>query len=87
MKQSWTKGLDEQVQKDIKQNFNESVVMRKRLTQILSDKISSSNREGRMKDLYEMTNWPYLQADKRGYERAMQEIIDLISSDTNVSKE
>lgn len=87
MKQSWTKGLDEQVQKDIKQNFNESVVMRKRLTQILSDKISSSNREGRMKDLYEMTNWSYLQADKRGYERAMQEIIDLISSDTNVSKE
>lgn len=87
MKVSWTKGLDRQVQKDIEQNFKESSVMRRRLKQLLLDRIESSAKEGRLKDLYESPSWPYLQADKRGYERAMQEIIDLISSDTNVSKE
>lgn len=87
MKQSWTKGLNDQLQKDVEQNFKESSVMRRRLTQLLLDRIESSAKEGRLKDLYNFPNWTYLQADKRGYERAMQEIIDLISSDTNVSKE
>jgi hypothetical protein len=85
MKQSWTKGLDKQVQKDVEQNFKESSVMRRRLVQLLLDRIESSAREGRLKDLYESPSWAYLQADKRGYERAMQEVIDLIS--TNVSKD
>lgn len=87
MKQSWTKGLDKEVQRDVSQNFKESSVMRRRLVQLLLDRIESSAKEGRLKDLYNTPNWSYLQADKRGYERAMQEIIDLISSDTNVSKE
>lgn len=53
---------------------------------LLLEKIDASAKEGRLKELYESPSWPYLQADKRGYERAMQEIIDLIS-DVNVSKE
>lgn len=87
MKQSWTMGLDREVSHDVVQNFKESAVVRRRLVQLLLNKIESSAKEGRMKDLYESPSWPYLQADKRGYERAMQEIIDLVSSDTNVSKE
>lgn len=85
MKQSWTLGLEKQAQIDIEQNFKESSVMRRRLVQLLLDRIESSAKEGRSKDLYNSPNWTYLQADKRGYERAMQEVIDLIS--TNVSKE
>lgn len=87
MKMSWTKGLSNQLQKDIEQNFKESGVMRKRLSQLLLEKLTTSFKEGRSKDMYNSPSWPYLQADKRGYERAMQEVIDLISSDTNVSKE
>lgn len=86
MKLSWTKGLDEQLAKDVVQNFKEALVMRKRMRTLLLDKIEVSAKEGRQKELYESLSWPYLQADKRGYERAMQEIIDLIS-DVNVSKE
>lgn len=86
MKTSWTKGLDEQLTKDVVQNYKEAAVMRRRMAVILSKKIEESAREGRLKDLYESPSWPYLQADKRGYERAMQEVIDLIS-DVNVSKE
>jgi hypothetical protein len=86
MKLSWTKGLDEQLAKDVVQNFKEAVVMRRRMKTILLSKIEASAHEGRAKDLYESPSWPYLQADKRGYERAMEEIIDLIS-DVNVNKE
>lgn len=86
MKLSWTKGLDEQLQKDVVQNFKEAAVMRRRMKVLLLEKIDASVKEGRLKELYESPSWPYLQADKRGYERAMQEIIDLIS-DVNVSKE
>lgn len=80
MKQSWLNGLNKELQKDVEQNFKESSVMRRRLTQLLLDRIESSAREGRLKDLYNSPSWAYLQADKRGYERAMQEVIDLISN-------
>lgn len=79
MKLSWTQGLDKELQVDIRQNFKESLVLRKRLVELLLDKVTSSQRESRSKQLYDNPNWAYLQADKRGYERAMHEIIDLIS--------
>lgn len=87
MKLSWTKGLGKEEQRDVEQNFKESAVMRRRLAQVLLEKLVLSFKEGRSKNLYDSPNWPFLQADNRGYERAMQEVIDLISSDTNVSKE
>jgi hypothetical protein len=79
MKQSWTVGISKELVRDIVQNFKESLVIRKRLIELLNTKIDSSNKEGRTKDLYDSPNWAYLQADKRGYERAIQEVIDLIS--------
>lgn len=78
MKLSWTQGLDKELQVDIRQNFKESLVMRKRLEQLLLEKVEASQRETRSKNLYENPNWAYLQADKRGYERALHEVIELI---------
>lgn len=79
MKQSWTSGLDKELAVDVKQNFKESLVMRKRLQELLLEKVADSQKVGRSKTAYNNPNWPYVQADHRGYERALHEIIDLIS--------
>lgn len=78
MKASWVSGIEEELQVDIRQNFKESLVMRKRLVEMLLEKAGESKRVARSKALYDNPNWAYLQADQRGYERAMHEIIDLI---------
>lgn len=78
MKRSWTQGLEPERSKDIKANFKESLVMRRRLQEMLNAKVSSSHRAARSKEGYDNPNWAFLQADHRGYERALQEIIELI---------
>lgn len=79
MKTSWTQGLDKELVVDVRQNFKESLVLRKRMEEMLSEKMASSQRTSRSKSSYENPNWAYLQADARGYERALQEVIELIS--------
>ena len=85
MKRSWTQGLEPERTRDIKSNFKEALVMRQRLIEMLNAKIERSSKYGRSKETYENANWALLQADSRGYERAMQEIIDLI--DENVKED
>lgn len=53
--------------------------MRKRLVELLQEKIGVSHQVGCSKNAYNNPNWPYVQADHRGYERALHEIIDLIT--------
>ena len=79
MKTLWTAGLDKERTVDVRQNFKEALVMRNRLKELLDKKIDASVREGRSKDSYDSPNWAYEQADRRGYERALQEIFDLLS--------
>jgi hypothetical protein len=78
MKQSWTSGLNKELAVDVRANYKESLVVRRRLVKMLTDKINASSKEGRSKLLYDNPNWALLQADQRGYERAFAEIIDLI---------
>ena len=78
MKTSWTNGLSEQEKSDLKASFASSLVMRKRLTFLAEEKINSSTRYARNKLTYDNPNWAFLQADQRGYERALTEIIDLL---------
>ena len=79
MKTVWTKGLEPDAVKTLKGDFISSQVVRKRLIKIAEDKMESSVKESRNKENYESVSWPYLQADCRGYERALQEIISLLS--------
>lgn len=80
MKTSWTKGLEPDVVDELRGDFLSSHLVRKRLTEILEEKIDASVKGSRNKDNYESPAWAYLQADARGYERALSEIISLISS-------
>ena len=81
MKTSWTRGVEKELSIDITQNFKESLVMRRRLSQLLEDKIDASLSSARSKSSYDTPNWALMQADSVGYQRALQEVISLISSD------
>lgn len=79
LKTTWTAGLPKELATEVRINYKESLVLRRRLAKILEDKADASVKNSRSKLLYENPNWALLQADQRGYERAMAEIIELIS--------
>lgn len=82
MKTSWVKGLKGEAESEVRESFQHSTVMRSRLMTLLEEKLAASNANSRSKDNYSLAGWPYLQADAVGYERALKEVISLISSES-----
>ena len=78
MKQSWTKGLDKDLALEVKQHFASSLILRKRLIDMLQEKEREASKDGRSKGGYDCPNWAYKQADLVGYSRALQDVISLI---------
>jgi hypothetical protein len=78
IKKSWVTGLDEELEKDIREAFKGSIVLRKRLGELVENKIDTNVTVTRSKANYDNPNWTYLQADSCGYQRALKEIIELI---------
>lgn len=81
MKQSWTSGLEKELAKDIKINYLEALVMRRRLIKMLEAKVGTSSKTSRSKEAYSSPNWALEQADARGYERALSDVIELLNDD------
>lgn len=79
MKTAWTKGLTPEQKTELKKDFVGSVILRKHLQTLLEEKANASRDASISKEGYQNPNWAYLQADARGYERAISEIISLIS--------
>jgi hypothetical protein len=77
MKTSWLQGVEKERAVDIRQNFKESLVLRKRFFELVYEMIESSRKFQTSKDLYDSPSWAYLQADRVGYERALRDILDL----------
>lgn len=82
MKIAITKGLNAEEADEMRQSFSHAVHLRKRIIKLLNEKVAASNRVTRSKDAYGISNWAYLQADAVGYERAMQEVVGLLTYDT-----
>lgn len=82
MKTVWRKGLNEQEAAEVASSFVASANIRKRLRHILEEKIETKRRETISDDAYKLPSWALYQADAIGYERAMNEIISLISSES-----
>lgn len=80
MKTVWVKGLNEQEKEEMRASFVSSANVRKRLTELLEDKIETKRKANVSEERYESPGWAYLQADAVGYERAMREIISIISA-------
>ena len=76
MKTTWTKGVDSQLEADIKSAFKSSTVIRARLSEICEDKLVSALTTNKAQ--YDNPNWCYQQADIIGYRRALEEIISLL---------
>lgn len=86
MKTSIIKGLSEQQAEEMRQCFWHSAVLREQLKKVLSEKIDASNRIVRSKDAYNVPNWAYLQADAVGYERAMSEVMSLLTGERSTDE-
>lgn len=87
MKTILLKGMTEQQADEMRQMFAASAHVRKRVIEILREKIITNNKATRNKDAYGVANWAYLQADGVGYERALSEVISILSHDTARSDE
>lgn len=79
MKTSWNKGLNAQQKAEMKHHFEASGALRERLKVLLQDKIESARSSTRSSNSYDNPNWALVQADSIGYERAILEIISLIT--------
>jgi hypothetical protein len=78
MKSSWFKGCDDEKKGEVRKDFLSSTVVRKQLKYICEDKAKESYKNSRNKADYDCANWAYKQADSRGYERALVEILELL---------
>jgi hypothetical protein len=76
VKTTWTKGVEGQLEADIKSAFKSSTVVRKRLSEICEEKIDSALSTNKAQ--YDNPNWCYQQADIIGYRRALEEIVSLL---------
>jgi hypothetical protein len=74
----WTSGLDVEAAKDVSLNFRESKVTRRRLQEIIKNKIEEARQEASSKSLYESPSWAYEQADRIGYERALRDMLNYL---------
>lgn len=82
MKTTWTAGLTSEQKQEITADYKSAVSLRKRLEKLVTDKIDSAHRESLKREGYNSPSWAYQQADKIGYERALKEIISLISENS-----
>ena len=80
MKSVWVNGLKPDAASEMRSDFGASASIRNRLELIIQDKIESRRRISGGVDQYDKASWAYLQSDAIGYERALNEIISLISS-------
>jgi hypothetical protein len=80
MKTILTAGLSDLQSEEVTREFSQSGVLRERLIDVLNGKKESLRSEVRSKTSYESPSWAYLQADANGYERAISEVISLLSS-------
>lgn len=79
MKTSWTQGLDPDIAKEIRGDYISSKLVRNRLIKLLEEKIKESHTASVLKTGYDNPNWAYKQADNVGFERALREVVNLIS--------
>lgn len=80
MKTSWTKGLEKDQVKEMEAHFLGASLLREKLGEILTSKISNTSRMSISKDAYKSPNWALEQADSVGYIRALEEVFSLIEN-------
>lgn len=78
MNLTWLDGLDDDQKKNVRADFKSALILRKRLKEILEDKIDTKRVAVRKDTNYDKPSWDNYVADSLGYERAMSEVISLL---------
>ena len=78
MKTNWIAGLKGREKESMVGAYERSLLVRKKLKEIIEGKLESEAKSARSKEGYDSPNWAYKQADTQGYYRAMHEILSLI---------
>lgn len=83
MNSAWTKGIRKgsQEDKDIRSSYAEGFVLRKRMTQMLRDKIDLRMKSAMSNDAFDSPSWAFIQAESIGYAKAMNELINLLDAE------
>lgn len=79
MKTSWLKGLTGQQVTECKSEYVGAARLRERLSVLLEAKVEEKRKSVRASNTYESPSWALVQADAIGYEKALYEVISLIS--------
>lgn len=79
MKTSLTKGLEPDRAKELKGDFLSAHLIRKRIVEVLTEKIESKRKEVRLD--YDNPNWSNKVAHQFGYEEALKEVISILSEE------
>tara|TARA_R110000851_G_scaffold194516_2_gene345359 strand:- start:418 stop:657 length:240 start_codon:yes stop_codon:yes gene_type:complete len=79
MKTAWTKGLDADSAKQIKDSFDGGSYLREKLIELITNKMGAADKAGLLKEGFDSPNWALKKADETGYKRAAIEIINLIT--------
>jgi hypothetical protein len=80
VKINWTKGLVGEEKEEMKRLFLSNAFFRKRAQLLVQDKIDTIRQKNITETAYDSPNWALKQADAVGYERALQEVINLLES-------
>ena len=80
MKTTLIAGLTKEQEAIIREEFIRSVALRERLIDVLNVKKASFRSEVTSKTSYDSPSWSHYQADYNGFERAIEEVISLLSS-------
>lgn len=65
-------------ERELKQSFVAAHLLREKLGEVLVDKAVNAQRNSIGKEGYDCPNWAYKQADIVGYQRALNEIMNLL---------
>lgn len=77
---TWTANLSEYETEELIRKIAEAEDVLKRLEIILNKKLKSANNKQLAEANYEVASWAYKQADFVGYQRALTEVMHLLST-------
>ena len=81
MKQSFFKGMAKEEAALLEKEFMESSLMRRSIAKVLQNKIEANRRLAIGISSFESPSWAFLQAYTNGFEKAMTDIISILTTE------
>ena len=78
MQSIWTAGIDKDIGKRIKAEFEGSRLLLDRKIEVIKTKEETSINKIRKEDIYDKARWDSYVSDQLGYQRYLKEMVNLI---------